>query len=366
MGNTNYINKNKNNHNSEVHISKEVYINPKKILQVEGKGKKVNEASENANKKFIAEYRENPAFPQNISLALSKMIPIVLKENDNFKSELFEKKDLLKLIKDKQILKLPSQNVKLEGFKHVVESKKYKTSSRLICGLGSANVLETSITLHHIYGVPYIPASSFKGICREVVFWDLAEEKRINNHENLQNFEKEFYGELFFDDEDILVYQLLFGAQNFKGLLLFFDIYPSSSNNKIFDLDIMNPHYTEYYSDNDRKAPGDWENPVPIFFLTIKEGVEFEFNVLFDQWRWDKIKKEGFSIKKGEETFILTFADKYEKDEKDEKHKKITVNKSKIEDLLNSENFISKIIKKALELYGTGSKRNVGYGYFKV
>src|SRR5207237_557288 len=35
---------------------------------------------------------------------------------------------------------------------------------RMIIGLGGENVLETGLTLHHIYGVPYIPATALKGL----------------------------------------------------------------------------------------------------------------------------------------------------------------------------------------------------------
>ena len=38
------------------------------------------------------------------------------------------------------------------------------TAGRLIVGLGSENVLETGIRLHHTYGLPIIPGSAFKGL----------------------------------------------------------------------------------------------------------------------------------------------------------------------------------------------------------
>src|SRR5437763_2983413 len=46
------------------------------------------------------------------------------------------------------------------------------TVGRLIVGLGSENVLETGIRLHHTYGLPVIPGSALKGLaahyCNEV------------------------------------------------------------------------------------------------------------------------------------------------------------------------------------------------------
>ena len=42
-------------------------------------------------------------------------------------------------------------------------SKHAKVQGRLSIGLGAEGVLETAITLHHTYGVPYIPGSASRG-----------------------------------------------------------------------------------------------------------------------------------------------------------------------------------------------------------
>ena len=55
---------------------------------------------------------------------------------------------------------------------------------RLIVGLGGESVYETSITLHHIYGIPYIPASSIKGVIRS---WIITECFNNNESEAIQN-----------------------------------------------------------------------------------------------------------------------------------------------------------------------------------
>ena len=43
-------------------------------------------------------------------------------------------------------------------------SEDLKTTARLIVGLGSENILETGIRLHHTYGLPVIPGSALKGL----------------------------------------------------------------------------------------------------------------------------------------------------------------------------------------------------------
>ena len=47
-----------------------------------------------------------------------------------------------------------------------IKSFKLATDWRMALGLGNESVYETSITLHHIYGIPYIPASAIKGVVR--------------------------------------------------------------------------------------------------------------------------------------------------------------------------------------------------------
>ena len=126
---------------------------------------------------------------------------------------------------------------------------------RMIVGLGIESVYETSITLHRNLGVPYIPGSALKGIA---------------NH----------YGM----DTEYKRMDKLFGTQSEqetkeKGKAVFFDAFPvMNAGNNIFDMDIMNPHYSEYYSEG--KPPGDWMKPIPIKFLTVKKGTEYRFHVV--------------------------------------------------------------------------------------
>ncbi len=286
---------------------------------------------------------------ENVSLALTKLIKKDIIEDtrlkryflDNFSNVNFSRDKVYEPYRislkrlEEQVNFLVNQNQKYE----LVYSDKLSTQSRLIIGLGSQHVLETSITLHHIFGVPYIPGSALKGVCRTVAFWKLPESKRI---------QEKFYGELVKDDEEILKYQLLLGAENFKGLLLFLDAYPTENNSQIFDLEIMNVHYPSYYGENrENRAPGDWENPNPVFFLVVKEGVEFQFNVLFDKCRAKEILKMN--------------DEELRRDRLPEKIKEI------ISDLINSnlKDEIYEILNQALSEFGVGSKTRLGYGLFE-
>jgi len=211
------------------------------------------------------------------------------------------------------------------GFQIVI-NKSFTTDSRLVIGLGGDSVLETSLTLHKIFGIPYIPATALKGVVRAVKFWELAKAKNVvSNESTLKVFQEKFYGELDTSDEDTFKAQLLFGAKNFKGLLLFLDAFPEINNEKLFDVDIMNVHYPDYYTKNE--PPTDWQQPTPIFFLTVKEGVKFHIAVLFDQYRYKKLPKE---------------------------YKKL--------DLNNLQAKLTDLVSTALSEFGIGAKTRLGYG----
>ena len=119
---------------------------------------------------------------------------------------------------------------------------------RLIVGLGSDHVQETNMTLHHIYGIPYIPGSAVKGVLRH---WWLQEDFEDKEDKAL-------------NDENFLA---LFGGPKLRGRVQFLDAYPNS--NVHFATDIMNPHYPNYYGGTE--SPTDSQNPVPINFLTVEQ-----------------------------------------------------------------------------------------------
>lgn len=142
---------------------------------------------------------------------------------------------------------------------------------RLIVGLGGEHVQETNMTLHHIYGIPYIPGSAVKGVLRH--WWvttDFADNKgKINEDMALKNID----------------FLKVFGSQEQRGEVQFLDAYPEEVH---FATDIMNPHYPDYYGGS--KPPTDHQNPVPINFLTVEE-TTFRFVFLAkDQGPLDKLK----------------------------------------------------------------------------
>jgi len=124
---------------------------------------------------------------------------------------------------------------------------------RFVVGLGGASVLETSITLHHLYGTPVIPGSALKGLTRAFA---------------------ETIGEKEPDDPEVeAIFGTAPGVTPMKaGGIVFLDAIPVTLPR--FRLDVMTPHYGDYYRGD--KPPADYLTPNPILFLTV-ERTEFLF-----------------------------------------------------------------------------------------
>lgn len=117
---------------------------------------------------------------------------------------------------------------------------------RMIIGLGDESVLETSITLHHTYGVPYIPGSALKGLTA--------------------SFARQRLGPKWQKGQE--AYNVVFGTSKEAGFITFFDA-PLVANSKqpILHRDIITVHHPEYYQGNGA-TPSDWDSPTPIPFLS--------------------------------------------------------------------------------------------------
>ncbi|MFZ8831031.1 MAG: type III-B CRISPR module RAMP protein Cmr6 [Thermodesulfobacteriaceae bacterium] len=254
--------------------------------------------------------------------------------------------------------RIEKQRADLEkhGYENIFKNEKdkclkLKTASRLVVGLGAGHVLETSLTLHHIFGIPYIPGSALKGVVRMVNFWEIVEKLNKKSDEDIEKLQKQLYEDEIsnsdkndFDKKDILKHKLLFGTQKFKGLLVFLDAYPEVQNNQqIFELDVMTPHYQGYYTKN--QVPGDWENPNPIPFLTVKKGITFCFNVLFDKFRAERLLtlKDDEFPNQAKGIIKEWFNDNFSKISQD----------------------VKKWIEDALTEFGVGAKTRLGYGIFE-
>jgi CRISPR-associated protein Cmr6 len=264
----------------------------------------------------------------NYFLRLNKVSPFD-PEDDKFKFFAMDKKRVLLNLKPNfsgiDFLALTERRRdSLRNSGLIIKTDIYNTDWKLAIGLGNESVYETAITLHHIYGIPYIPGSSLKGIVRSYVILEKFS-KRENGNIDLKNAEAHALKDQGFCD--------IFGCPNDssygesrQGKIVFFDTLPLSS--PIIEPEVMNPHFAEYYSDNSNIVlPADFHDPKPIFFLIVRD-TKFEFGVGVKEAH-NKAIQEG--VFKGK--MLLQVAYDY--------------------------------MQEALNEHGIGAKTSVGYGYFE-
>ncbi|HHV78300.1 MAG TPA: type III-B CRISPR module RAMP protein Cmr6 [Firmicutes bacterium] len=124
------------------------------------------------------------------------------------------------------------------------------TIGRMAVGLGNETVLETSVTLHRTFGVPYIPGSALKGTAARFAREYLGEKWRPRNS----------------DDKKPNAYGILFGDTDSAGYVTFFDALPLPG---LWHLrpDVVTVHHPAYYR-NESEPPADWDSPIPVPFLS--------------------------------------------------------------------------------------------------
>ncbi|MBI4749717.1 MAG: type III-B CRISPR module RAMP protein Cmr6 [Acidobacteria bacterium] len=191
------------------------------------------------------------------------------------------------------------------------------TDYRLVVGFGVEHVLETSLNLHRIYGIPLIPGSALKGVARAWAFWEIAQKLKIpattpeeraqrtqdhkrtplqqlddllstgETQEQQRLLDRLKHDELCREVESIQslslelwletagLFSQVFGTTRHQGEVIFFDAYPKQAPR--IELDILNPHYGKYY--NSHNPPADYDKPIPTFFRAIGENTAFHFAV---------------------------------------------------------------------------------------
>ncbi|MEQ9714985.1 MAG: type III-B CRISPR module RAMP protein Cmr6 [Candidatus Asgardarchaeia archaeon] len=193
-------------------------------------------------------------------------------------------------------LNLPSEAYQLyRNYINLLKTLKQPTFSaknitRLVVGLGQANVFEVSIKLHRNYGFPFIPGSSLKGIAKSYSYMLFNEVIDKNLSKELRDIfdGKKSLGETKIDKNEYVTLKdktksvilsleealEIFGTQTLEGDIIFFDSFPDPDTLSL-EFDIMAPHYGPYYVGD--AIPGDWHDPTIIKFLTISRGAKFYF-----------------------------------------------------------------------------------------
>lgn len=176
-----------------------------------------------------------------------------------------------------------------------VTRKIARANGRLSIGLGGESVLETAISLHRTYGVPYIPGSALKGLAAGFA---------------RQRLEESEWG------KDSNAYRVLFGDTTTAGYVTFYDaLYVPGTGHRGKPLwpDVITVHHPEYYQGGN--PPADWDSPTPIPFLSATgdyllaiggddQWVEAAFDILRQA-----LKEEGIGAKTSSGYGRMRFAD---------------------------------------------------------
>lgn len=127
-------------------------------------------------------------------------------------------------------------------------------AGRVIVGLGGETPSETAITLHHTFGVPYLPGSALKGL---TAFY-------------ARNYLEDAEWRLHADGKAGKAYRTLFGDTTRAGCVTFYDAYyvpDSGKNGKLLYTDTITVHHQDYYQGKG-KPPADWDKPTPVPFVS--------------------------------------------------------------------------------------------------
>ncbi len=239
------------------------------------------------NKLLILEYIDG--FSQNQNLTEKDKDKKGKDKGKDKRDEDVKKIDYINKFKEK--VQTPEPPPKVEDY--ATEKFRLKTAYRLVIGAGYPSFIENGFLFHHVYGIPYIPGETLKGLARTVFILSVAE--AVKEETKFSKIEEELSEEvegisyqipkkvnIILDDytieNPVETFRKIFGSKERRGQVIFFDAYPVDFNpSEHFEADIMNSHYGDYYQSG--KAPADWLNPNPIHFLALKEGIVFEFSL---------------------------------------------------------------------------------------
>lgn len=133
------------------------------------------------------------------------------------------------------------------------KSRHAKVKNRLAINLGSESVLETSISLHRVFGVPFIPGSALKGLVSHFLHHYGGDDWRIGSDNHT----------------------VVFGNSDNAGFVTFYDalyVPGSGFNGRPLYSDVMTTHHQDYYGEKRVNGlippPADWDSPNPVPFIS--------------------------------------------------------------------------------------------------
>lgn len=148
----------------------------------------------------------------------------------------------------------------------------YYNHTPLVLGLGLPSPVENGFLFDPLTGSPYLPGSSLKGLARAAALLasrgELLIEPTPEREEEPTEFWRQHHNRVFGPDTSV--------TAKAKGRLTFFDAFPSRLPK--LRVEILTPHHTCHFG-NEPKPPADWQDPIPVPFLAICPGEQFDIRV---------------------------------------------------------------------------------------
>lgn len=204
-----------------------------------------------------------------------------------------------------------------------------KMDDKLVIGTGGHQAYSSNVgmTLHPLYGVPYVPSSAIKGLLRHVFLHEMCGEalaevmqEKKDERQTDEQFVEAVLKNVSAETRQCYVDWFGIGSGTIEetgqqGSLIFLDGVIEGSN--VYK-DVITPHYVDYYTTFGKNAPTDDQSPNIIQMSSLKK-VSVQFSIATS----DELTKERTEA-------------------------------------------LRKLIRLAFEEYGIGAKTSIGYGVGKV
>jgi len=186
--------------------------------------------------------------PDNASLALTKFdrVPPATVFDSKSKKEIFKEAPTCTPSEDykrayerwnERIAKLPGATL----------AATFTVDGRMIVGIGAENILESSIAMNRLWGMPLIPGSALKGLASHYTASMPSGTVSRDQQEDL------------------------FGTTELAGCITWLDAWyvPEDLAISPFTLDVVTVHHQSYYQ-NAANPPSDFEDPIPSNFISVR------------------------------------------------------------------------------------------------
>ncbi|MEI8045037.1 MAG: type III-B CRISPR module RAMP protein Cmr6, partial [Verrucomicrobiota bacterium] len=148
---------------------------------------------------------------------------------------------------------------------------------RLAINLADSLIQNAGICLDRLFGLPFVPGSAIKGVCRHAALEEL-KAAGVDVQRSLFNVFRAVFGtaDNDFTNGELRPFQhLLLGqGENQKGAIAFLPAYPVNEAQVVVDL--TNVHYPDYYRSG-RVEDLQRERPQPNPFPAVESGAQFAF-----------------------------------------------------------------------------------------